>query len=184
MPSYILMEIPSFPGYWASSEGEIYSPDRYVNCANGKKRLVRGRRLKGHVTKRPGYVLVEIEGKKLLGHRLIASAFHGEPEAGFVCNHIDGVKTNNAPRNLEWCTHADNLRHAYRLGSKKAPLAGKFGSKNRFSKPVIGRSIDGREQRSYESANLASKDGFHSSGISRNCRGLISSHKGFIWSYG
>jgi hypothetical protein len=49
-------------------------------------------------------------------HRLVAAAFIRPPLAGEHVNHIDGVKTNNIPANLEWVLPAENLRHARRIG--------------------------------------------------------------------
>lgn len=55
-------------------------------------------------------------------HRLVARAFHGEPigPASNV-NHIDGNKQNNFAVNLEWVTHSENSKHAYRLGLSELP---------------------------------------------------------------
>ena len=45
-------------------------------------------------------------------HRLLAEYFIPNPNGYDCVNHIDGVKTNNSLDNLEWCTKAQNNRHA------------------------------------------------------------------------
>jgi hypothetical protein len=49
-------------------------------------------------------------------HHLVALAFIGPRPAGLVVNHVDGVKRNNRPGNLEYVTTAENLAHARRTG--------------------------------------------------------------------
>ena len=49
-------------------------------------------------------------------HVLVAAAFIGERPAGLQINHISGDKMNNARDNLEYCSRAENMRHAVRLG--------------------------------------------------------------------
>lgn len=67
-----------------------------------------------------GYLLVSLyaeTGKKMMRvHRLVASAFLGEPEAGAVSNHRDGDKLNNVANNLEWTTVKGNTIHSYASG--------------------------------------------------------------------
>jgi hypothetical protein len=57
----------------------------------------------------------------ILVHRLVALAFHENPNILKVVNHLDGNKQNNMPENLEWCSHSDNAKHAIRTGLNHVP---------------------------------------------------------------
>ena len=49
-------------------------------------------------------------------HRLIAIAFLPNPTNFPEINHIDGAPLNNKLDNLEWCTHQQNMQHAWDTG--------------------------------------------------------------------
>jgi len=61
-------------------------------------------------------------------HRLIAASYIPNPENKSFINHINGIKTDNRIANLEWCTHAENMQHAYDSGIIKIK-----------SKPVLNK---------------------------------------------
>lgn len=80
----------------------------------------KGRIIKG-VIARNGYNRLQFQKGKghKTSHRLIAEAWLPNPENLPWINHINGIKTDNRPSNLEWCTGSHNQKHAIRTGLKK-----------------------------------------------------------------
>lgn len=62
-----------------------------------------------------GYSCVSIDGKVLLLHRIVASAFIPNPDNKPQVNHKNGDKTDNNVENLEWCTRSENCLHRDRV---------------------------------------------------------------------
>jgi len=67
-----------------------------------------------------GYLVVSTlqNGKrpKVFVHRLIAMCFVHGYQPHLTVNHINGIKTDNRPENLEWVTLAQNTKHEWATG--------------------------------------------------------------------
>jgi len=67
-----------------------------------------------------GYLRVDLQynkkRKSRLVHQIVAESFIGPRPDGMEINHIDGDKTNNCADNLEYVTHSDNVKHAFKTG--------------------------------------------------------------------
>lgn len=104
--------ISGYPNYEASDEGQIRrSPSAPAGGATQKAGKIAHQRI------RDGYPVVSIDCQDLYVHRLVCAAFHGSAQhTGLVVRHLDDDKTHNAPGNLAWGTHTDNMHDAIRNG--------------------------------------------------------------------
>lgn len=68
-----------------------------------------------------GYAVVHISvnGRKMnvLVHHMVLLAFKGPRPEGLIGLHNDGNSMNNAPSNLRWGTHDDNMQDRKRHGN-------------------------------------------------------------------
>ena len=69
------------------------------------------------------YVKLYVRGKRqkmARVHRLVAEAFIPNQDNMSDVNHKDMNKLNNHVSNLEWTSHADNVKHSYDSGKRHA----------------------------------------------------------------
>lgn len=103
----MLRDIKGFENYYSvSDDGKVYSKIR-------KKYLKLNYKKNGYV-----YVSLQVNNIKITkrAHRLVAEAFIQNPDNKPFVNHIDGNKSNNNVKNLEWVTGKENNIHAINIG--------------------------------------------------------------------
>jgi len=99
-----------------------------------------------------GYFMVSIshknQKKTKLVHRLVCSAFHGEPQLRQEVRHLDGNPANNAPENLKWGTTKENWmdkrNHGNATIGEKHPMS-KLSNEQRLE--IKQLSKEGKSQR-------------------------------------
>jgi len=99
-----MKQIIDYPNYVCSKNGEIYN-------------ILTGRLLKERIIS-SGYKSVLLSNgvhkKEFLVHRLVALYYVPMKKGQNFVNHKDLNKLNNNAENLEWCTHKENIKHAYK----------------------------------------------------------------------
>lgn len=135
----------------------------------------------GRINRKTGYreVSAKIDGKVkwFLVHRLVAKAFCEMPddEQAYEVNHIDGDRTNAHAENLEWVTHAQNLKHSYLIGNREQDVS---------PKAVTATNMDTGERITFPSIYRAARFFNISQGnICLCCQGKRPYANGYFWEY-
>jgi hypothetical protein len=111
-------------------------------------------------------------------HRLVALAYIPNPYEYPIVNHKDGNPLNNNTNNLEWCTYAQNVKHAHEHGLIKSR-----------SRVVIKLDANHREIERFKSITDAAKSvNRHQSNIYHACitkckNGGKLKAAGFYWKF-
>ena len=111
-----LRDIPGFAGrYSATADGQIYSHAKTPRHGRNHEGmwLTPRRHRKGYLTV---YLCIGGRSRQRFIHRLVALAFLQPVLGKTQNNHITCYKADNRVENLEWCTPAENARHAIRAG--------------------------------------------------------------------
>lgn len=93
--------LSSHPGYLITDDGRVQGPSRKWLRAKGS---------------RYGHESVEVRGKWVSVHVLVALAYIGERPPGYEVAHENGDATDNRVANLSWKTHAANIEDRARHG--------------------------------------------------------------------
>lgn len=131
--------IPNFPAYMVSDQGRVYShkTQKYLQpgiASNGYPTVALGR------------------GNTRTLHSLVAEAFIGSCPKGQEVRHRDGVRTNPNLTNLRYGTRSENIRDAYKHGTRSK-------EKDRFinKKAVATRDSNDPDWRSKQFKNIDRK---------------------------
>lgn len=121
------LEVENIPGFYYVPFHEAYGINREGVLLN----TAIGRPLTWYVTKpcikrnsTGGYCSARVSINKgersamLFRHKALCLAFkrYGNDVQSLIVNHLDGDPTNDHLDNIEWCTYAQNNKHAYMLG--------------------------------------------------------------------
>ena len=102
------LPVPGFPGYWATSDGRIYS-ERTSQFMTPSPHPA------GHMT----VSAVREDGKRtgIKVHHMVAAAFHGPRPKGKVVRHLNGKPSDNRAENLAYGTPSENQLDSVRHGT-------------------------------------------------------------------
>lgn len=127
--------------YQVSNQGRVKSLSRKVPHARHGFVSVKEKILKPD-TNHDGYARVGLCKEGLNSthkvHRLVATAFLQKKDDGNVVNHIDGNKSNNSVKNLEWVTQSENVLHSYQNGLQK-PLRGELNGNSKLTQELVNQ---------------------------------------------
>ena len=160
---------------WKDIKG--YEGKYQVNLYGDVKSLISGKTLTPK-TNHNGYLRVGLGGYKsqkwFFVHRLVYEAFISPIPDGMQVNHINEIKTDNRPDNLNLMTPKENTN--WGTGSDRCHRHKK--------RPVTQVLPDGTAFFTYFSASDAEADlGIPNSNINKCCKNKRETAGGFMWEY-
>jgi len=136
-----IRQIPGYPGYYASRDGNIY----HLKKSTGDLYLCKGSEVHN------GYITVNISNNhtkhRRKVHRLVALTFIPNPECYNVVCHKDNNPKNNSVDNLYWSNQSMNMQQMVNDGRQRKSKIKQYGPKVRelysqgFSFSEIARAM-------------------------------------------
>lgn len=170
------LKIKDFPDYYITDNGDVYS-----------RKTGRFIKLKQETNKKTGYNYIQLcKDKKVFMktvHRLVAEAFIPNPENKCDVNHINGVKTDNRVKNLEWTSRSENMKHSFNILGQKPTWRDKKGKDNPHSKIVLQIKNNTIIAAFYGGKEAQRNTGVPQSNIWKCCKGKRKTAGGYQWKY-
>lgn len=179
-----ILPIKDFPNYYITDTGDVYSTVcNPIYNPNGELQKLKPSDCHGYLG-----INFWVCGKsyRKLVHRLVAEAFIPNPENKPEINHKNGIRNDNRVENLEWVTHSENMKHAYKVLGRK--ISGSyanhpFGKDNPLSK-IVFQIQNGEIIATFYGISEAEREtGIKFKNISAVCRGKRKTAGGFQWEY-
>lgn len=133
---------------------ELLLDSRYVVCEDGT--VLTSTTKQGHSGKilrkagykekngycKLGYTPLNKKRKNLPIHRIVYAKFKGKLDPEMTINHINGVRSDNRPLNLEMVTQGKNNEHRYRV-TKSGPVIGNKRINDQIAASIRADRIEG-----------------------------------------
>src|SRR3990167_8609812 len=120
--------------YSVTRDGKVWSHPNKLGGAKMGKWIKSFRHYKGYLV----YYLQHLTKRRIIfAHKIVALAFIPNPLSKKELNHKNGIKTDNRVENLEWCTHLENMQHAYKNGFVKINRGSNHGMAKLTEKQVL-----------------------------------------------
>lgn len=135
----------NFDNYYIDTNGEVYSfkTKRWLKLSKDSK----------------GYKVLKRRNKPdIRVHRIVAQLYIPNIDNKNEINHKNGIKTDNRIENLEWTTHQENCKHAYKTGLHKPSEIQKEKARQFCIKTKSRRCINLQTGKIYNSTKEASRE--------------------------